>query len=112
MLAHAADLSTDPWRPSGRLLFHPHLRLTKVPETTAQYFRQLDGSREAPDRASDQRSKASAPPGAAYRRCGGLLIPDYMASLERRDTGTPVTLSRPDRAVVIFLSEKLYPFLG
>ena len=68
--------------------------LTKVRETTAQYFRQIDGSREAPDRASDQRSKASAPPGVSCLRCGGLLIPDYTASLERRDTGTPVTLRR------------------
>jgi len=53
-----------------------------------------DAARRAPDRDRGPRNKASAPPGESCLRCGGLLVPSYLASLESDVTGKPMRLWR------------------
>ncbi len=53
-----------------------------------------DVSRRAPDRDRRPRNKAWAPPSEFCLRCGGLLVPSYLASLESDLTGRPMRLWR------------------
>lgn len=53
-----------------------------------------DAFRLAPDRGRGPRNKAGTPPGESCLRCGGLLVPSYLASLESDVTGKPMRLWR------------------
>lgn len=48
----------------------------------------------APDRERVPRNKAGTPPCESCLRCGGLLVPSYLASLESDVTGKPMRLWR------------------
>jgi hypothetical protein len=54
----------------------------------------LDATHRAADREGNPRNQAWAPPGDFCLRCGGLLVPEYTAALERDVTDTLVTLWR------------------
>ena len=54
----------------------------------------IDEFRPAPDRGRGPRNKTGTPPGESCLRCGGLLVPSYMASLESDVTGKPMRLWR------------------
>ena len=51
-----------------------------------------DAFRPAPDRGRGPRNKAGTPPGESCLRCGGLLVPSYLAALESDVTGKPMRL--------------------
>lgn len=53
-----------------------------------------DALRLAPDRRRGPRNKAGTPPGESCLRCGGLLVPSYLAALESDVTGKPMRLWR------------------
>jgi hypothetical protein len=53
-----------------------------------------DASHPAVDRDGQSRRQASVPPGASCRRCSGLLVLSYTATLEWDITGKPMALWR------------------
>jgi hypothetical protein len=53
-----------------------------------------DASRRTPNRERVPRNLTSASSGASCLRCGGLLVPSYMASLESDLSGRPMRLLR------------------
>ena len=53
-----------------------------------------DASHSAVDRDGQSRHQALVPPGASCRRCSGLLVLSYTATLEWDITGKPMTLWR------------------
>lgn len=53
-----------------------------------------DASHSAVDRDGQLRPQASVPPGTSCRRCSGLLVLSYTATLEWDITGKPMTLWR------------------
>lgn len=53
-----------------------------------------DTHRRASRRERGPRKKSSPPPDESCRRCGGLMVPSYTASLESDCTGKPMTLWR------------------
>lgn len=57
-------------------------------------FTLSDVSRQTAARAAQPRKRVSAPSDTSCLRCGGLLVPSYMASLERDAIGAPESLWR------------------
>lgn len=68
--------------------------LTGFPNIDSSPPALTDTSHRAPSRESGPRNKAWAPPDEFCLRCGGLLVPSYMASLESDLTGRPMRVWR------------------
>jgi hypothetical protein len=66
--------------------------LAGFPDLDSSPLAMTDASRRAPDRERGMRNQALASPGESCLRCGGLLVPSDLASLESNVTGRPMRL--------------------